>query len=84
MNNTDNKETTSDNRREFIKKSALLGFATVFNPLSDVIASNTISDETDLMDDKAAAKKETITFLITTDIHSQMRNLCFRIFIVFS
>jgi 2',3'-cyclic-nucleotide 2'-phosphodiesterase (5'-nucleotidase family) len=72
MNNTDNKEIQADNRREFIKKSALLGFATVFNPLSDVIASNTISDETDLMDDKAPAKKATITVLITTDIHSQI------------
>jgi sulfur-oxidizing protein SoxB len=72
MSTKDTKETTSDNRREFIKKSALIGLATVFNPLSDVIASNTISDETELIDDKAAAKKETITFLITTDIHSQI------------
>lgn len=72
MSTKDTKETTSDNRREFIKKSALIGLATVFNPLTEVIASNTISEETDLMDDKAAAKKETITFLITTDIHSQI------------
>lgn len=72
MSTKDIKEITSDNRREFIKKSALIGLATVFNPLTEVIASNTISDETDLMDDKAAAKKETITFLITTDIHSQI------------
>lgn len=72
MSTKDTKEITSDNRREFIKKSALIGLATVFNPLTEVIASNTISDETDLMDDKAAAKKETITFLITTDIHSQI------------
>ncbi len=65
-------EKKSDNRRDFIKKSALLGLATVFNPLTDVIASNTISDETDLIDNKAGSKKETITFLITTDIHSQI------------
>lgn len=72
MNIKDHKETTSDNRREFIKKSALIGLATVFNPLTDVIASNTISTETELIDDKAAGKKEMITFLITTDIHSQI------------
>lgn len=72
MSTKETKETTSDNRREFIKKSALIGLATVFNPLTEVIASNTISDETDLMDDTAAAKKETITVLITTDIHSQI------------
>ena len=72
MSTRDNKESASDNRRDFLKKSALLGFATVFNPLSDVIASNTISDESELIDDKAPAKKETITVLITTDIHSQI------------
>ena len=66
------KETASDNRRDFIKKSALLGLATVFNPLTEVIASNTSSNEEDLMNDKSGSKKETITFLITTDIHSQI------------
>ncbi len=72
MSTKDTKEITSDNRRAFIKKSALLGLATVFNPLSEVMASNTVFDETDVMDDKAIAKKETITVLITTDIHSQI------------
>lgn len=72
MSNTDHKENLADNRRDFFKKSALFGLATVFNPLSDVIASTTISDESDVMDDKASAKKQTITVLITTDIHSQI------------
>ncbi|MBL7937118.1 MAG: bifunctional metallophosphatase/5'-nucleotidase [Bacteroidia bacterium] len=72
MSAKDTKVTTSDNRREFIKKSALLGLATVFNPLSEVMASNAISDETAVMDDKSIANKETITVLITTDIHSQI------------
>ncbi len=72
MSTKNNKETASDNRRDFIKKSALLGLASVFNPLTDVIAANTTSDETDFIDDKAGSKKETITFLITTDIHSQI------------
>ena len=72
MSAKDTKVTTSDNRREFIKKSALLGLATVFNPLSEVMASNAISDETAVMNDKSGTKKETITFLITTDTHSQI------------
>jgi sulfur-oxidizing protein SoxB len=72
MSTQNNKETASDNRRDFIKKSALLGLATVFNPLTEVIASNTSSNEEDLMNDKSGSKKETITFLITTDIHSQI------------
>ncbi len=70
MNKNNNKELVSDNRRDFLKKSALLGLATVFNPLSEVIASNTVSKE--LIDDAAAPTKKTITFLITTDIHSQI------------
>ena len=70
MNKNNNKELVSDNRRDFLKKSALLGLATVFNPLSEVIASNTVSEE--LIDDAAAPTKKTITVLITTDIHSQI------------
>jgi len=70
MSTKDTKETTSDNRREFIKKSALLGLATVFNPLSDVIASNTVEEK--LLDDTKKWTKQTITVLITTDIHSQI------------
>ena len=60
----------ADNRRDFIKKSALLGLATVFNPLSDVVASNVVSEET--IEDNSTPTKQTITVLITTDIHSQI------------
>jgi sulfur-oxidizing protein SoxB len=70
MRTEKNEPTPADNRRDFLKKSALLGLATVFNPLSEVIASNTVSEE--LVDDAAAPTKKTITFLITTDIHSQI------------
>ncbi len=70
MNPEKNKELASDNRRDFLKKSALLGLATVFNPLSEVIASNTVTEE--LVDDATAPTKKTITVLITTDIHSQI------------
>ena len=60
----------ADNRRDFIKKSALLGLATVFNPLSDVVAANVVSEET--IEDSTTSTKQTITVLITTDIHSQI------------
>lgn len=70
MNQNNNKELVSDNRRDFLKKSALLGLATVFNPLSEVVAYNTVSEE--VIDDTTAPTKKTITVLITTDIHSQI------------
>lgn len=73
MNSKKNIELSSDNRREFLKKSALLGLATVLNPLSEVVASNLVSDEINkISEDSTSPKKETITFLITTDIHSQI------------
>ncbi len=73
MNNKKNKEITSDNRRDFLKKSALIGIATMFNPMSEVLASNSISDEKNsITDAHTIAKKQTISILITTDIHSQL------------
>ena len=73
MNNKKSKELSSDNRRDFLKKSALIGLASVFNPLSDVLASNSVSDEINMLnEDSTVPKKETITLLITTDIHSQI------------
>jgi len=73
MNNKKSKELSSDNRRDFLKKSALIGLASVFNPLSDVLASSSVSDEINMLnEDSTVPKKETITLLITTDIHSQI------------
>ena len=73
MNTKKNKEITSDNRRDFLKKSALIGIATMFNPMSEVLASNSISDEENsITDAHTIAKKQTISILITTDIHSQL------------
>ncbi len=73
MNNKKNKEITSDNRRDFLKKSALIGIATMFNPISKVLASNSVSEETSLVNDvNTVSKKQTVTLLITTDIHSQL------------
>ena len=73
MNSNKNIELSSDNRREFLKKSALLGLATVLNPLSDVVAANNISDEiNELNTISNLTNNQTITLLITTDIHSQI------------
>ncbi len=73
MNSKRNIELSSDNRREFLKKSALLGLATVLNPLSDVVASNNISDEiNELNTISNLTNNQTITLLITTDLHSQI------------
>ena len=73
MNTKKNKEITSDNRRDFLKKSALIWIATMFNPMSEVLASNSISDEENsITDAHTIAKKQTISILITTDIHSQL------------
>jgi sulfur-oxidizing protein SoxB len=73
MNSKKNIELSSDNRREFLKKSALLGLATVLNPLSDVVASNNVSDEiNELNTISNLTNNQTVTLLITTDIHSQI------------
>lgn len=70
MSTKKKQDIVADNRRDFIKKSALLGLATVFNPLSDAVASNMILEES--IEENTTPSKQTITFLITTDIHSQI------------
>lgn len=61
----------SDNRRDFIKKTALIGLGTVLNPISNF--ANPASAYTP---QKSTVKKsiphKKITFLITADIHSQL------------
>ena len=70
MNSKKNKVKISDNRRDFLKKSALFGLATVFNPLPNMLSSNI--KEQDFIYDDVNSDKKTITVLITTDIHSQI------------
>jgi sulfur-oxidizing protein SoxB len=74
MNTKKNKEIVSDNRRDFLKKSALIGIATMFNPMSEVLASNSDSEEKNSITDAPhpITKKQTVSILITTDIHSQL------------
>jgi sulfur-oxidizing protein SoxB len=70
MNSKKNKVKISDNRRDFLKKSALFGLATVFNPLPNMLSSNI--KEQDFIYDDVNSDKKTITVLITTDIHAQI------------
>ena len=66
------KDIISDNRRDFLKKSALVGLAATLNPLSG-FANNTFVNkdlEGESLDATAGSKK--ISILITTDIHSQL------------
>ncbi|MFO0358778.1 MAG: bifunctional metallophosphatase/5'-nucleotidase [Sphingobacteriaceae bacterium] len=71
-----NKETISDNRRDFIKKSALAGLATVLAPVSTIVAGNNYEIDADADDVNKTNKdkngKSTVTMLITTDIHAQL------------
>ena len=72
MNTKKNKEITSDNRRDFLKKSALIGIATMFNPMSEVLASNSISDEENsITDAHTIAKKQTISLMATYRLTNQ-------------
>jgi 2',3'-cyclic-nucleotide 2'-phosphodiesterase (5'-nucleotidase family) len=69
------KETPSDNRRDFIKKSTLVGLAAVLSPVSNMFASTITSEEVNKEDENTIndiTKKQTVTVLITTDIHSQL------------
>lgn len=68
------KDIIADNRRDFIKKSALAGLATVLAPVSNIVAGNTTISENELEpnDTKNKDGKTTVTLLITTDIHAQL------------
>jgi 2',3'-cyclic-nucleotide 2'-phosphodiesterase (5'-nucleotidase family) len=64
----------SNNRRDFLKKSATVGLASVLAPIANAAEKTTEFFEEDLSagakNDKS--KKQTISILITTDIHSQL------------
>jgi len=71
----ENKEINSDNRRDFIKKSTLVGMAAMLSPVTNLVANQNElipNDLESINDSNAAGKKQTITLLITTDIHSQL------------
>lgn len=68
-----NKNLSDENRRNFLKKSAIIGLASLLNPVSEVIASNTreVDSEEDSYQ-KQKSNEKIVTILITTDIHSQL------------
>ncbi|MBP6756556.1 MAG: bifunctional metallophosphatase/5'-nucleotidase [Bacteroidia bacterium] len=67
------KQTIADERRDFLKKSAFLGIASMFNPMSEILSANQHSESSEMIQlEKSDSKNKTITILITTDIHSQL------------
>ncbi len=68
--NSENQNVSAD-RREFLKKSALVGLAAVFNPLSGISGKDHLQEVSKLVESNPTGS-QTITVLITTDIHSQL------------
>lgn len=70
MSKEEKQEASKDNRRDFLKKSALVGLVATLNPLAG-FATNTAT-ENETQNESANTKTKNITILITTDIHSQL------------
>jgi sulfur-oxidizing protein SoxB len=68
--------TTENNRRDFLKKTGLASLAVAFSPLSNAIGANNDSTETeellDVLSGEEKKKKQTVSILITSDIHAQL------------
>ena len=62
----------SANRRDFLKKSALVGLAAVFNPVTSFATETNLLESAASLDISTDTTSQTITVLITTDIHSQL------------
>ncbi|MBN8693562.1 MAG: 5'-nucleotidase C-terminal domain-containing protein [Bacteroidetes bacterium] len=72
MENKSEKEIKADNRRDFLKKSALVGLGTILSPVTNVVASTLEKEATLESIELPPTGKQTVTVLITTDIHSQL------------
>lgn len=72
MENKSEKEIKADNRRDFLKKSALVGLGTMLSPVTNVVASTLEKEATLESIELPPLGKQTVTVLITTDIHSQL------------
>ncbi len=70
-NKSEHTELSNNNRRDFLKKSALVGLAAVFNPVTN-FASNATLFEEEKTGQLPEPGTQTIRMLITTDIHSQL------------
>lgn len=72
MKSKSQKEIKADNRRDFLKKSALVGLGTVLSPVTNAVASTIDQKELTANVELPPSGKQTVTVLITTDIHSQL------------
>ncbi|MBP9070051.1 MAG: twin-arginine translocation signal domain-containing protein, partial [Bacteroidia bacterium] len=73
MKNENPVENMSDNRRDFLKKSALVGMGVLLSPVTNAVTSSVSNSEANMQGGKGVvSKKQTVTILITTDIHSQL------------
>jgi 2',3'-cyclic-nucleotide 2'-phosphodiesterase (5'-nucleotidase family) len=75
MENNIPENNTSDNRRDFLKKSALAGLGVVLSPVTKAVNSSVNANELleiSNVENGNAPKKQNVTILITTDIHSQL------------
>lgn len=72
MKNKSEKEIKANNRRDFLKKSALVGLGTVLSPVTNAVASTIEQKELTTNVELTPSGKQTVTVLITTDIHSQL------------
>lgn len=72
MENKSEKEIKADNRRDFLKKSALVGLGTMLSPVTNVVASTMDKEASSESIEVPPTGKQTVTVLITTDIHSQL------------
>src|SRR6187455_1426219 len=62
----------SGNRRDFLKKSALAGFATALVPVMNIGCNEPSETSATGNTDTPDAASQTVTFLITTDTHAQL------------
>lgn len=75
MEERTDKITNDNNRRDFIKKSALVGLGAVLSPVTNMVGATNIdalANDNTIVSDNAASGKQTVTVLITTDIHAQL------------
>ncbi len=76
MNKKNKEIINDDNRRDFIKKSALVGLGAMLSPVTNIVGATGVealtSNETINSESGDSGKKQTVTVLITTDIHAQL------------
>lgn len=76
MSDSNSTSIKENNRRDFLKKTGLASLAVAFSPLGNVIGANNNSSEReeflDVLSGEEKKKKQTVSILITSDIHAQL------------